>query len=244
MSRRLEFSLKRLSSSLIAERMKVIATADQLDLEPAALAHLARAADGSMRDGLSLLDQLIAFGGGALSEANTRAMLGTIDRGHMPSIVERCRVRTAPACSRNCRVGPRCTGLYRALADLAAFLQRVAIVQIVPDAAQEDEEFDADVLARMSRSMSAADVQLTTRSRSPAAATCRSPPTAAGLRDDAAAHAGVPARRAGRRDDGGGRDPGGAGRAPPTPPVDGRAAGDGHRHRAGAAERRRAPRRA
>ena len=88
LSRCLQFSLKRLSSSLIVERMKVIATAEQLDFEPAALAHLARAADGSMRDGLSLLDQLIAYGGGALSEVNTRAMLGTIDRGHGLRIVE------------------------------------------------------------------------------------------------------------------------------------------------------------
>src|SRR6202142_4712341 len=76
LSRCLQFSLKRLSSSLIAERMRVIATAEKLDFEPAALALLARAAAGSMRDGLSLLEQLIAFGGGPLSEANTRAMLG------------------------------------------------------------------------------------------------------------------------------------------------------------------------
>ena len=88
LSRCLQFSLKRLSSSLIAERMKVIATAEKLDFEPAALALVARAADGSMRDGLSLLDQLIAFGGGAVSEANARAMLGTIDRGHVARIVE------------------------------------------------------------------------------------------------------------------------------------------------------------
>src|SRR6202050_2635222 len=88
LSRCLQFSLKRLSSSLIAERMKVIATAEKLDFEPAALALLARAAEGSMRDGLSLLDQLIAFGGGALSEANTRAMPRTSDRGHVSRIVE------------------------------------------------------------------------------------------------------------------------------------------------------------
>ena len=161
LSRCLQFSLKRLSSSLIAERMKVIATAEQLDFEPAALAHLARAADGSMRDGLSLLDQLIAFGGGALSEANTRAMLGTIDRGHVTHIVEALSREDGPGLLAQVAELDRDAPDYdRALADLAAFLQRVAIVQIVPDAAQEDEEFDADVLARMSRSMSAEDVQL------------------------------------------------------------------------------------
>src|SRR5580658_9954609 len=161
LSRCLQFSLKRLSSSLIAERMKVIATAEKLDFEPAALAHLARAADGSMRDGLSLLDQLIAFGGGALSEANTRVMLGTIDRGHVTRIVEALAREDGPGLLAQVAELDRDAPDYdRALADLSAFLQRVAIVQIVPDAAQEDEEFDAEVLARMSRSMRAEDVQL------------------------------------------------------------------------------------
>ena len=161
LSRCLQFSLKRLSSSLIAERMKLIATAEKLDFEPAALAHLARAADGSMRDGLSLLDQLIAFGGGALSEANTRAMLGTIDRGHVSRIVEALAREDGPGLLAQVAELDRDAPDYdRALADLAAFLQRIAIVQIVPDAAQEDEEFDAEVLARMSRSMRAEDLQL------------------------------------------------------------------------------------
>ncbi len=161
LSRCLQFSLKRLSSSLIAERMKLIATAEKLDFEPAALAHLARAADGSMRDGLSLLDQLIAFGGGALSEANTRAMLGTIDRGHVSRIVEALAREDGPGLLAQVAELDRDAPDYdRALADLAAFLQRIAIVQIVPDAAQEDEEFDAEILARMSRSMSAEDLQL------------------------------------------------------------------------------------
>ena len=161
LSRCLQFSLKRLSSSLIAERMKLIATAEKLDFEPAALAHLARAADGSMRDGLSLLDQLIAFGGGALSEANTRAMLGTIDRGHVSRIVEALAREDGPGLLAQVAELDRDAPDYdRALADLAAFLQRIAIVQIVPDAAQEDEEFDAEVLARMSRAMRAEDLQL------------------------------------------------------------------------------------
>src|SRR5450755_2579082 len=77
LSRCLQFNLKRLSAGLIGERLKFIATEENLAFEPAALVLLARAAEGSMRDGLSLLDQLIAFGGGALNEADTRSMLGT-----------------------------------------------------------------------------------------------------------------------------------------------------------------------
>jgi DNA polymerase-3 subunit gamma/tau len=161
LSRCLQFSLKRLSSSLIAERLKVIATAEKLDFEPAALVHLARAADGSMRDGLSLLDQLIAFGGGSLSETNTRAMLGTIDRGHVTRIVEALSREDGPGLLAHVAELDRDAPDYdRALADLSAFLQRIAIVQIVPDAAQEDEQFDAEALTRLSRSMAAEDVQL------------------------------------------------------------------------------------
>src|ERR1700683_2499924 len=88
LSRCLQFSLKRLPASLIVERLKFITGAENLQYDPAALALLARAAEGSMRDALSLLDQLIAFGGGTLNEANTRAMLGTIDRGHVGRLVD------------------------------------------------------------------------------------------------------------------------------------------------------------
>src|SRR5271166_6154404 len=88
LSRCLQFSLKRLSASLIGDRLKFIAGAEQLAYEPAALSLLSRAAEGSLRDALSLLDQLIAFGGSAITEANARSMLGSIDRGHVARILE------------------------------------------------------------------------------------------------------------------------------------------------------------
>src|SRR6202047_4921001 len=88
LSRCLQFSLKRLPAALIGERLKFIADAEKLPFESAAMALLSRAAEGSMRDALSLMDQLIAFGGGALTEANARSMLGTIDGGHVGRLVE------------------------------------------------------------------------------------------------------------------------------------------------------------
>jgi len=161
LSRCLQFSLKRLSANLIAERLQFIAAAEKLDYEPAAFALLARAAEGSMRDALSLLDQLIAFGGGALSEANTRSMLGTIDRGHVLKIVEALSIEDGPGLLAQVRELDRDAPDYdRALVDLAALLQRIAIAQVVPAAAQEDEEFDAPTLARLGLAMSAEDVQL------------------------------------------------------------------------------------
>jgi DNA polymerase-3 subunit gamma/tau len=161
LSRCLQFSLKRLSANLIGERLKFIAAAENLEFEPAAVALLARAAEGSMRDALSLMDQLIAFGGGALNEANTRSMLGTIDRGHVTRILEALSHQDGPALLAHVQELDKDAPDYeRALIELAAFLQRIAIVQIVPDAAQQDEEFDAQALTRFARTISPEDVQL------------------------------------------------------------------------------------
>ncbi|HTV97707.1 MAG TPA: DNA polymerase III subunit gamma/tau [Steroidobacteraceae bacterium] len=161
LSRCLQFSLKRLPASLIVERLRVIAAAEQLEYEPAALALVARAAEGSLRDALSLLDQLIAFGGGSLSEASTRAMLGTIDGSRVTRIAEALAREDGPGMLAEVAALDRDAPDYdRALGDLAALLQRVAIAQIVPEAAREDEEFEAQVLERLSRAMAAEDVQL------------------------------------------------------------------------------------
>jgi DNA polymerase-3 subunit gamma/tau len=161
LSRCLQFSLKRLSAALIGERLKFIAAEEALPFEAAAVALLARAADGSMRDALSLMDQLIAFAGGALTEANTRSMLGTIDRGHVARILDALAQQDGAGLLAQVRELDRDAPDYdRALTELAAFLQRIAIVQIVPAAAQQDEEFDADALLRLSGAMSPEDVQL------------------------------------------------------------------------------------
>jgi DNA polymerase III subunit gamma/tau len=161
LSRCLQFSLKRLSAGLIGERLKYIAAEEKLAFEPAAIALLARAADGSMRDALSLLDQLIAFGGGAVSEANARSMLGTIDRGHVGRLVEALARGDGAGLLAEVRELDRDAPDYdRALVDLATLLQRVAIVQIVPEAAPQDEEFDAALLTQLARAISPEDAQL------------------------------------------------------------------------------------
>jgi DNA polymerase-3 subunit gamma/tau len=161
LSRCLQFSLKRLPASLIGERLKFIAGAENMQFEPAAIALLARAAEGSMRDALSLLDQLIAFGGGALNEANTRAMLGTIDRGHVGRLIDALARSDGTALLAEVKELDRDAPDYdRALVEMAAFLQHVAIAQIVPEAAVQDEEFDADSLLRLAQAISPEDVQL------------------------------------------------------------------------------------
>jgi DNA polymerase-3 subunit gamma/tau len=161
LSRCLQFSLKRLSAALIGERLKFIAAAENLVFEPAAIALLARAADGSMRDALSLLDQLIAFGGGAVNEANARSMLGTIDRGHVGRLIEAVSRGDGAALLAEVRELDRDAPDYdRALVELSALLQRIAIVQIVPEAAQMDEEFDSALLSKLAVAISPEDAQL------------------------------------------------------------------------------------
>jgi DNA polymerase-3 subunit gamma/tau len=161
LSRCLQFSLKRLPAMLIGERLKFIAAEEKLAFEPAAIALLARAAEGSMRDALSLLDQLIAFGGGTISEINARSMLGTIDRGHVGRLVEAIARGDGAAVLTEVRELDRDAPDYdRALVDLAALLQRIAIVQIVPEAAPQDEEFDAALLTQLARAITPEDAQL------------------------------------------------------------------------------------
>jgi DNA polymerase-3 subunit gamma/tau len=161
LSRCLQFNLKRLPATLIGERLKYIAAAENLSFEPAAIALLARAAEGSMRDALSLLDQLIAFGGGAVNETNARSMLGSIDRGHVGRLIEALSCGDGAALLAEVRELDRDAPDYdRALVELAALLQRIAIVQIVPEAAQQDEEFDSAQLSLLAKALSPEDAQL------------------------------------------------------------------------------------
>src|SRR6201986_3088079 len=88
LSRCLQFNLKRLPIAQIADRMRQILEAENVPFEPAGIRLVAQAADGSLRDGLSLLDQLIAFGGGNASEAEARAMLATVARDHGVRLAE------------------------------------------------------------------------------------------------------------------------------------------------------------
>ncbi|MGI9259404.1 MAG: DNA polymerase III subunit gamma/tau, partial [Gammaproteobacteria bacterium] len=87
LSRCLQFNLKKLTHRQIDAQLIKICEAEGVDAEPEGLSEIARAADGSMRDGLSLLDQAIAFSGGEVTKQAVDAMLGTIDRDHVLRIL-------------------------------------------------------------------------------------------------------------------------------------------------------------
>jgi DNA polymerase-3 subunit gamma/tau len=159
LSRCLQFNLKRLPVSLIQTHLKHILDAEKIQQEPAAVSLIAHAADGSMRDALSLLDQAIAFGGGALQESDVRSMLGSIDRKHVHALIEALasgeggRVLGAVA-----QMAEQSPDYEMVLDELASMLQRMAIVQAVPDAAESFD--DSGVLQALSASLTPEDTQL------------------------------------------------------------------------------------
>jgi DNA polymerase III subunit gamma/tau len=160
LSRCLQFNLKRLPVSLIAERMRHILEAEGIEFEPAAVRLVAQAADGSVRDALSLLDQLIAFGGGRVGEAEARAMLGTIARDHVVQLAEHLASLDAAALMSAARALEEWAPDYaQVLDELAALLARIALKQSIADF-EGDELFAPELLARFAQSMSREDVQL------------------------------------------------------------------------------------
>ncbi len=90
LSRCQRFSLRRVPADLLIEHYRRVAEAEQVEAEPAALALIARAADGSVRDGLSLLDHAIALTDGQITETAVREMLGVADRGRSSTFWKAC----------------------------------------------------------------------------------------------------------------------------------------------------------
>jgi DNA polymerase-3 subunit gamma/tau len=160
LSRCLQFNLKRLPVAAIAERMKTILGAEQVPFDAPALRLVALAADGSLRDALSLLDQLIAFGGGRVEEGPARAMLGTVDRGQVVRLVELLASGAAGPLLAYARTLEQWAPDYaQMLDDLAALLAQIALRQAVPDY-DGDELHPAELLADFVGRIAAEDLQL------------------------------------------------------------------------------------
>src|SRR3954468_15951186 len=133
LSRCLQFNLKRLPVALISEHMAKVLDAEKISYDVPALRLVAQAADGSMRDALSLLDQLIAFGGGNGEEAAARGMLGTIDRDHVTHLARALATGDAGKVLEAARTLEEFSPDYgQVLDDLAALLTRLALQQLVP----------------------------------------------------------------------------------------------------------------
>ena len=160
LSRCLQFNLKRLPAAEIAAHMQRILAAEGIEHDAAGLKLIAQAADGSMRDALSLLDQLIAFGGGKATESEARAMLGTLARDHVVQIADLLAAGNPAELMRGAQALEQFAPDYAQLLDeLAGLLVRVALRQTVSDY-EGDEVFALEVIERLARALAPEDVQL------------------------------------------------------------------------------------
>lgn len=160
LSRCLQFNLKRLPVEQIRGQFEHILAAEAVRYDAAALDVLARAADGSMRDGLSLLDQAISFGGGAVEEGGVKTMLGVVATERLPDLIEAVHAGDASTVMAEVAAMSQYAPDYGGvLKDVLTLLHRIAILQQVPDAAQAGWG-DIGRLRALAASLPAEDVQL------------------------------------------------------------------------------------
>jgi DNA polymerase-3 subunit gamma/tau len=161
LSRCLQFHLRRLSLPLIYERLAQIAAAEKVEFEPAALRAVARGAEGSMRDALSLLDQVLAFGGGRALEAEVRALLGTLDRKHVQGILGALASKDGTALMQQvAHLDERAPDYHQALGELSAAIQRMALLRALPELPPGDDEDEDAMLRQLAAQFAPEDLQL------------------------------------------------------------------------------------
>ena len=160
LSRCLQFNLKQIPQPQIRAQLAKVLGLENIEFEDDALGLLARAARGSMRDSLSLLDQAIAHGGGRVETASVRAMLGSVEREYLYDILGALRDADGPALIAVAdRMTERSLSFENALQDLGSLLHRVALLQAIPAALAEDDP-DYRHLSEMAASFAAEEIQL------------------------------------------------------------------------------------
>ena len=160
LSRCLQFNLKQMPPSLIVEHLKGTLEKEGVSAEDNALRIIAKSAQGSMRDALSLTDQAIAYSSGSISETAVRAMLGSIDDAYLTRILDGLvndDGKDLLALASEMGVSSMSFGL--ALQDLASLLQKIAMEQVIPGSVL-DEWTDAESIRRFAKLISKEQVQL------------------------------------------------------------------------------------
>jgi DNA polymerase-3 subunit gamma/tau len=162
LSRCLQFNLKRLPVSTIIARLAFILEQEGIAAEPAALRLVATAADGSLRDALSLLDQLLAFGGARdVREADARSMLGTVDRQQVVQLVRLLAAQDIGALLDYARALEQWSPDYVAMLDaLNSVLARVALFQAAGKPYDDEDDVPAEVMAELAGAITPEDLQL------------------------------------------------------------------------------------
>lgn len=163
LSRCLQFNLRPMAPETVLEHLQQVLQAEQVPADAQALRLLSRAARGSMRDALSLTDQAIAFGGGQLQEATVRQMLGAVDRSYVLRLID-ALARSDGATVVDTVDALRVNGLNAAstLEEMTGVLQRMAVLQAVPDRAPAEGVSDPDEaqIAHLAQSLPADETQL------------------------------------------------------------------------------------
>ncbi len=159
LSRCLQFQLRRLPANQMTAHLCHILDTENVSAEAAAVDLIAEAADGSMRDALSLMDQAIAYGGGALEEIQIRAMLGIVGKKQIHALIE--RIVAADGVGMLAAVeelAAEVPDFSQVLSSMSAELQRIAILQQIPEAYPEEGQREA--LLALAVGTAAEDVQL------------------------------------------------------------------------------------
>ena len=160
LSRCLQFNLKQMPVALIVEHLEKVLAAEKVTYEVNALRVLAKAAQGSMRDALSLTDQAIAYAAGKVTEESVRGMLGTLDDAYLIRILD-CLIAKdgASLLAVANEMGERSMSFSLALQDLSSLLQKIAAAQVVPESVLEDWP-EAGEIRRLATQLTKEEAQL------------------------------------------------------------------------------------
>ncbi len=159
LSRCLQFNLKQLSPSQIFSQMELILKQEKLDYEPAALKSLSRAAEGSMRDGLSLLDQAIVYGNGSVQSNDVNTMLGTVAIQPIDDILQGLINQDAASIiNKIAELDNLSANFDDVLQQILQVLHRAALSQHIANFI--DENFDKELIDKLANELSAEDIQL------------------------------------------------------------------------------------
>ncbi|RQK44780.1 DNA polymerase III subunit gamma/tau [Neisseria meningitidis] len=160
LSRCLQFVLRNMTAQQVADHLAHVLDSEKLAYEPPALQLLGRAAAGSMRDALSLLDQAIALGSGKVAENDVRQMIGAVDKQYLYELLTGIINQDGAALTAKAQEMAACAvGFDNALGELAILLQHLALIQAVPNALAHDDP-DSDILHRLAQTISGEQIQL------------------------------------------------------------------------------------
>ncbi|MEE9327806.1 MAG: DNA polymerase III subunit gamma/tau [Cocleimonas sp.] len=156
LSRCLQFNLKRMPVDMISGHLQYLLEEESIPFEESSLRLLSRAADGSMRDALSLLDQAIAFGGSEVNETDVREMLGTVSHEPLIALLKSVSAGEGAQLLQQIEDLSGVSPDFAATCDaLIALLHQLAVQQVVPDSIQDEDSIEA-----LAQSLTKEEVQL------------------------------------------------------------------------------------